>query len=289
MTRNGVNPFVSGDIGQVLYGTADRLAARTGALHRAKTAGRPVADVVADLAHVHRRERAWQVVLDIGCGRGSSTQALAAQLRPDLLVGVDASAAMLAAARRRMPGASDRPNDRPGDRPAVRWARGDFHQLPFRTGMCALAVAAFCLYHSPHPQRAIAEITRCLVPDGLAVLVTKSVDSYHHLDDLVAVAGLDRDAQTRPSLYATAHSGNLATLAATTLQVCRVEHEQHRFRFTGLQHVAEYLATSPKYQMPPTLHGQVDAIEAALIAAVPDQPVDTDSTVTYVVARRGSR
>ena len=285
MTRNGVNPFVSGDIGHVLYGTADRLAARTGALHRAKTTGRPVADVVADLAHVHRREGAWRVVLDIGCGRGSSTQALATQLRPDLLVGVDASGAMLAAARRRMPGASDRP----GDRLAVQWARGDFHQLPFRAGVCTLAVAAFCLYHSPRPQRAIAEITRCLVPDGLAVLVTKSVDSYHHLDDLVAVAGLDRDAYTRPSLYATAHSGNLATLAATDLQVCRVEHEQHRFRFTGLRHVAEYLTTSPKYQMPPTVQGQVDAIEAALIAAVPDQPVDTDSTVTYVVARRGSR
>jgi hypothetical protein len=68
-----------------------------------------------------------------------------------------------------------------------------------------------------------------------------------------------------------------------------VEHEQHRFRFTGLRHVAEYLATSPKYQMPPTLQGQAGAIETALIAAVADQPVDTGSTVTYVVARRGSR
>ncbi|GAB3448649.1 class I SAM-dependent methyltransferase [Actinophytocola sediminis] len=279
MTRNGVNPFVSGDIGQVLYGTADRLAARTGALHRAKTAGRPVADVVAELAHVHRDGLAWQVVLDIGCGRGGSTQALATQLQPDLLVGVDASAAMLAAARRRMAGASDRP--------AVGWTRGDFHELPFKTGVCALAVAAFCLYHSPHPERAIAEIARCLEPNGLAVLVTKSLDSYHQLDALAAVAGLDRDARVRPSLYASAHSGNLASLAATALHVCQVAHERHRFRFTSLRHVAEYLATSPKYHMPSTLQGQVDAIEAALITVVPDQPVDTDSTVTYVVARRG--
>jgi SAM-dependent methyltransferase len=180
-------------------------------------------------------------------------------------------------------------SDRPGDRAAVRWARGDFHQLPFRTAACSLAVAAFCLYHSPHPEQAIAEIARCLEPNGLAVLVTKSVDSYHQLDELVAVAGLDRGAHARPSLYATAHSGNVATLAATALRVCRVEHEQHRFRFTGLRHVAEYLATNPKYQMPPTLQGQKGAIEAALIAAVPDQLVDTDSTVTFVVARRGTR
>lgn len=285
MSRNGVNPFVNGGIGVVLYGSADRLAARTSALHRAKVAGRPVADVVAELAHAHRDELEWRVAVDIGCGRGSSTQALAGQLRSGLLIGVDASAAMLTEARRRMAKTSDRL----GGGPTVGWARGDFHQLPFRSEACALAVAAFCLYHSPHPEQAIAEIARCLEPNGLAVLVTKSSDSYHQLDDLVATAGLDRDARARPSLYATAHSGNLATLAATALQVCQMEHEQHRFRFTSLRHVAEYLATSPKYQMPPTIQGQVDAIENALIAAVPDQPVHTDSTVTYVVARRGPR
>lgn len=289
MSRNGVNPFISGGIGQVLYGSAERLAARTGALHRAKVAGRPVADVVAELAHAHRGELEWRVAVDIGCGRGSSTQALAGQLRSGLLVGVDASAAMLTEARRRMASTGDRLGDRLGGGPTVGWARGDFHQLPFRSEVCALAVAAFCLYHSPHPEQAIAEIARCLEPNGLAVLVTKSSDSYHQLDDLVATAGLDRDARARPSLYGTAHSGNLATLAGTALQVCQVEHEQHRFRFTSLRHMAEYLATSPKYQMSPTLQGQVDAIEKALIAAVPDQPVHTDSTVTYVVARRESR
>ena len=41
------------------------------------------------------------------------------------------------------------------------------------------------------------------VPDGgwIAVLVTKSVDSYRALDELVAAAGLDRDACRPPSLY----------------------------------------------------------------------------------------
>jgi hypothetical protein len=74
------------------------------------------------------------------------------------------------------------------------------------------------------------------------------------------------------------------------LQVCRVKHEQHCFTFTGLHHVAEYLATSPKYQMSPALLGQTDALEAALAATVPDQPLATDSTVTYVVAHhRGAR
>jgi SAM-dependent methyltransferase len=276
------NPFVDAEVGQALYGTADRLAARTGALHRAKSAGRPVADVVADLANAYQGHLDWQVVVDIGCGRGTSSQTLAIRLRPALLVGIDASAAMLAEARRKM---SDT-----ADAVGVLWSQGDFHRLPLQTGSCSLAVAAFCLYHSAHPEQVIAEIARCLVPGGLAVLVTKSADSYHQLDDLVATAGLDHAACTRPSLYSTAHSGNLATLAATALQVRDVEHEQHRFTFTNLRHIAEYLATSPKYHMPPILLGRTDAIEAALTEAVPDRPLATESTVTYVVAcREGPR
>jgi SAM-dependent methyltransferase len=272
------NPFVGAEVGQALYGTADRLAARTSALHRAKTAGRPAADVVAELASAHQGHLNWQVVVDIGCGRGSSSQTLAIRLRPALLVGIDASEAMLTEARRRMSNTARTAG--------VSWSQGDFHRLPLQTGSSSLAVAAFCLYHSAHPEQVIAEIARCLVPGGLAVLVTKSVNSYHHLDNLVATAGLDHAACTRPSLYSTAHSGNLATLAATALQVRDVEHEQHRFTFTNLRHVSEYLVTSPKYHMPAALLGRTDAIEAALAAAVPDRSLETESTVTYVVARR---
>lgn len=277
MTGGVENAFVGADVGPALYGSVDRLAARTDALHRAKTAGRPATDVVAELADAHRGQLDWRVVVDIGCGRGSSTQTLAVRLRPARLVGVDASAAMLAEARRRMP-------DTVGT--SVSWTQGDFHQLPLQTGSCSLVVAAFCLYHSARPEQVIAEIARCLVPGGLAVLVTKSANSYHQLDHLVATAGLDHAACTRPSLYSTAHSENLAMLAATVLQVCHVEHEQHHFTFTSLRHVAEYLATSPKYQMPAALLRRADAIAAALTAAVPDGPLETESTVTYVVARR---
>jgi ubiquinone/menaquinone biosynthesis C-methylase UbiE len=278
MTGGTENAFVGADVGRALYGTAGRLAARTGALHRAKTTGRPAAHVVSELADAHWGQLDWPVVVDIGCGRGSSSQTLAVRLRPARLVGIDASAAMLTEARRRMA-------DTVGTS-GVSWIQGDFHRLPLRTGSCSLAVAAFCLYHSARPEQVIAEIARCLVPGGLTVLVTKSADSYHQLDDLVASAGLDHAACTRTSLYSTAHSGNLVTLAATALQVCHVEHEQHRFTFTSLRHVAEYLATSPKYQMPAVLLGRADAIAAALTAAVPDEPLETESTVTYVVARR---
>ena len=97
----------------------------------------------------------------------------------------------------------------------VSYLRADFHHLPLTDAAYHAAVAVFCLYHSPHPARAIAEIARCLIPGGVAVLVTKSADSYHELDELLATTGLDPDATHRPSLYETADSTRLPALTAS--------------------------------------------------------------------------
>ena len=273
------NPFVDPEQGPALYRDPGRLARRTNALHRAKAAGRPVVQVTSDLASEYLEQGPPRVVADVGCGRGSSTRALAERLRPDRLVGIDASAAMLAEARVRAGGDSTE---------RVRWVRADFHHLPLRDASCDLVVAAFCLYHSPEPSEAIAELARCLAPSGVAVLVTKSTDSYRELDELVAAAGLDPDACRRPSLYESAHSGNLASLTAGCLHVRHVEHEEHRFDFVDLGHVADYLATSPKYAISGALQGDAERLASALRGRLPDGPVSTTSRVTYVVSvRRG--
>ncbi|MDT0547688.1 class I SAM-dependent methyltransferase [Streptomyces lonegramiae] len=258
------SPFLGPDAIEALYGRADRLATRTSALHRAKVAGRPVAEVIASLASAYGQRRGPQVVADIGCGRGSSTRVLATRLRPAGLIGIDASAALLADARRR--------NDFP-----VSWAQADFHRLPLPSASCTVVVAAFCLYHSPRPETVVSEIARCLAPGGIAVLVTKSADSYQELDDVVADADLDKDAHNRPSLYASAHSGNLAALASAALGIVHIEHEEHRFLFHVRQHLAEYLATTPKYRLPP---------EPVIRASLPNRPTPASSVVTYVVAAR---
>ncbi|MFM9442614.1 class I SAM-dependent methyltransferase [Streptomyces acidiscabies] len=264
-----VNPFLDPSRLDELYGATSRLTNRSGALLRAKTSGSPVPETIVRLARRYHPGRP-RLVFDIGCGRGSSTLALAEGLQPVRLVGVDASLALLSEARRRVP---------------ARFLRADFHRLPVPDGVGDLAVAAFCLYHSRRPGDVAAEIARVLTPGGLAVLVTKSLDSYRELDLLVAAAGLDPDAGRRESLYVTAHSGNLATLAAASLDVLTVREEEHRFLFTGLDHVAEYLATTPKYRLRPGLYGNPDALTAALHARLPDGPLATRSTVTYVVAR----
>jgi len=259
-----------------LYATPGRLAQRTGALHRAKIHGRHCADVVADMAvDAIPPSRSRLTIADVGCGRGTTTQVLAERLHPCRIVALDLSAPLLDATRSRL--------DALG---AAGFVCADFHRLPLRDSTFDLIVAAFCLYHSPRPATVIADIARCLTPGGTVVLVTKSADSYRELDQLVAASGLDPLAAERPSLYATAHSDNLADLTATTLDVQRVVHETHRFRFADLAHVAEYLSTAPKYALPDQVRADPAALAAALKGRLPDRPLTTNSTVTYVVATR---
>ncbi|MGH3421822.1 MAG: class I SAM-dependent methyltransferase, partial [Streptosporangiaceae bacterium] len=148
-----------------------------------------------------------------------------------------------------------------------------------------LAVAVMCLYHSPTPAQPAREITRTLRPTGTAILVTKAADSYRELAELLEKSGLDPDATARPSLYETAHSGNLPDLADQGgLTVQKVEHEIHTFTFTDLAHTAAYLTTCPQYPLPAELR-QPAALAAELRARLPDGPVTTHATITYVISR----
>lgn len=195
---NITNPFLDPSRQAELYGHASRLTGRSNALLRAKTSGRPVPDAIVQLVRAHHeRPGRLGLVLDVGCGRGTSSMALAEQLRPRHVIGLDAAPALIEQARRRarhVPGLQ------------LSFLRGDFHQIPLPTSSCDVAVAAFCLYHSTHPQKVIAELGRVLRPEGLAVLVTKDLDSYQEMDELVAAAGLDLRATGHESLYVSAHS-----------------------------------------------------------------------------------
>jgi ubiquinone/menaquinone biosynthesis C-methylase UbiE len=272
---NASHPFTDPAVVPGLYEHEDRQARRTSALHRAKTQGRRVAEVIADLAAARKPA----VVADIGCGRGSSTRALAERLGPSSrIIALDAAHAMLQATRPRLR----------EHRSRAGLVQADFHRLPLADESCDLAVAAFCLYHSTRPTTVITEMARCLASGGTAILVTKSADSYAELDHLIAASRLDPDATRRPSLYETAHSTNLPDLAAQALAVEQTIHERHVFRFADLGHLAEYMSTVPKYRLPPHLRNGPKVLATELRRRLPEGPVTTTSTVTYVVARRAS-
>lgn len=273
--RTAANPFTDpAQVRGALYASADRIAQRTEALLRARVTGRHAGEVIAGLAHqaVGTND---VLVADLGCGRGTTTRMLADRLPAARVVAVDLSAALLAATNRRLAAS-----------PRAGAVRADFHLLPFPDNSCGLVVAAFCLYHSPSPCSVITEITRCLLPGGTAIFAVKSADSYRELDQLVADSRLDPAATRRPSLYQAAHSRNITELAAVSLSVQQVTHETHRFTFPALADVAEYLATSPKYDLPPALAGSPAALATALRQRIPDAPVTATSVATYLVALR---
>ena len=121
------------------------------------------------------REYAWPEVeafvegrsatraLDVGCGNGRHTEALAA--RADTAVGVDLSRGLLdeAVARSRERGFAD----------AAAFVHGDAAALPLRDGAVDLAVYVAALHHlSPRERRieSLTELARVLAPDGVALV-----------------------------------------------------------------------------------------------------------------------
>ncbi|HZN73775.1 MAG TPA: class I SAM-dependent methyltransferase [Micromonosporaceae bacterium] len=257
-----------------LYAAPDRLAQRTTALHRAKASGADATDTIAALAA--DADPAPDVIIDVGCGRGTATVRLARQYPSAAILAVDQSPGLLTAVRDRLTAQHRR----------AALVAADFHHLPLPTASADLALASFCLYHSPQPEHALAEIARCVRPGGWIIATTKSADSYHDIDTLIATSGLDPDANQRPSLYQTFHTGNAEAVAiAAGLTVQRRIDQQHTFEFADLAHLAAYATTCPKYRLPANLPDAA-SLAAELRRRLPDAALTTASTVTYLLARR---
>jgi ubiquinone/menaquinone biosynthesis C-methylase UbiE/DNA-binding transcriptional ArsR family regulator len=95
---------------------------------------------------------------DLGCGTGQMTAALAPFVRH--VIAVDASAAMLQAAKRRLQGLEN-----------VELRRGDLEALPIDDARLDAATLALVLHHLPEPERALAEVGRVLKPRGRLLIL----------------------------------------------------------------------------------------------------------------------
>ena len=98
------------------------------------------------------------VVGDLGCGTGQVTAAVAPFVAR--VVAVDASAAMLQAARKRLHSLDN-----------VDLRRGDLEALPIDDAQLDAATMMMVLHHVPEPERALAEVARVLKPGGRLILV----------------------------------------------------------------------------------------------------------------------
>ncbi|MFW5812395.1 MAG: ubiquinone/menaquinone biosynthesis methyltransferase [Alkalispirochaetaceae bacterium] len=104
-------------------------------------------------------DSAVRLAVDIACGTGDLTVAVADRYRQARVVGVDLSPEMLARARRR------RAENR------VTFVEADMGELPFDTGGVDLVTGGYALRNAPDLDRLLAELARVLRPGGsLAVL-----------------------------------------------------------------------------------------------------------------------
>ncbi|MEU9036634.1 methyltransferase domain-containing protein [Streptomyces sp. NPDC048352] len=111
---------------------------------------RLVADAFAASLDVGPRAR-W---IDAGGGTGALARAGAARCRPRLVLGVDRSAAFVAAARATAPG-------------TAAFAVADAQALPVRDGACDAVVSGLALNFLPAPGAAAVEAARAVRPGGL--------------------------------------------------------------------------------------------------------------------------
>ena len=94
---------------------------------------------------------------DLGCGTGQVSAALAPFVAR--VIAVDASAAMLQAAKRRLSGFDN-----------VDLRRGDLEALPIDDERLDIATLMLVLHHVPEPEGALAEVARVLKPGGRIII-----------------------------------------------------------------------------------------------------------------------
>ena len=104
-------------------------------------------------AYLSPRLRPGLTLLDVGCGPGTITADFAARLAPGNVVGIDAAAAIVEAARR--------------DYPGVPFETGDVYDLAFADGTWDIVHAHQVLQHLADPVAALREMRRVARPGGL--------------------------------------------------------------------------------------------------------------------------
>jgi SAM-dependent methyltransferase len=113
-----------------------------------------------EIAYVRTFLGAGRPVLDLACGTGRLTAQMAAFVAPSELVGLDLSVGQLRAAAQR------------ADMQGVLLAHATAHALPFGDATLGAVTLINALQQIPEPRQVIAEVGRCLRPQGRFVCTT---------------------------------------------------------------------------------------------------------------------
>jgi malonyl-CoA O-methyltransferase len=147
-------------------------------------------------------------VIDAGCGEGADIGALQERFADAGVVGVDASPAMLAAARARQAAALSSMS-----RLLAKWLPGrtggaasagagllcgDFAQLPLAANSVDMVWSNLALHWHPQPDRVFAEWRRVLKIDGLLMFSCFGPDTFKQLRNAFDASGASGDTRLLP-------------------------------------------------------------------------------------------
>jgi ubiquinone/menaquinone biosynthesis C-methylase UbiE len=132
----------------------------------------------------HQPENLWTVallhtqptdcILELGCGAGFAVQELARIVTHGRVVGIDASATMVRAARRR--------NAQAVAQGRVALQRGDAANLPFAHAAFDNVFSIHSIYFWPQPLRALEAAHRVLKPGGTCTLTVLPKERWNEHD-----------------------------------------------------------------------------------------------------------
>lgn len=125
--------------------------------HRFSGAQAPGGDAQSGQA----RSGAGMRILDLACGTGDLTLALAERFPQAEILGVDLNPEMLAEAERRLQ--SEHGN--------VRFVEADMGSLPYEANQFTLITAGYALRNAPDLSHTLQEISRVLQPNGLLAIL----------------------------------------------------------------------------------------------------------------------
>jgi demethylmenaquinone methyltransferase/2-methoxy-6-polyprenyl-1,4-benzoquinol methylase len=100
---------------------------------------------------------AGDLVLEVGCGTGFTTQGIAEKVGKDGIVALDLTPEPMKRAKKKLPG--------------VNFIRGDAENLPFKDDVFDASISAGSIEYWPNPQRGISEMARVTKPGGKVVVL----------------------------------------------------------------------------------------------------------------------
>jgi SAM-dependent methyltransferase len=160
-----------------------------------------------------------ELALDIGCGPGGFLSPLS--LRAGRVMGFDLSLGMLARARKGTPHGQ------------AHLAAADIQALPLVSDSLDVVVAAFMLYHVPHLDRALRELSRVLQSGGTILAVTNGPGDKAEIRQAWQEAGRRIIGQTftAPHWSDNFNLDNGAAVLGETFDVVTVDRTRGTFEF----------------------------------------------------------